>query len=219
MIDNAPYPTPLGLYSYKRFVCWIRDWALITTILGTRHLLPTLLPPFVFKIDIGQPIWVPPKPLVFSFGIQYWYWYSNIVQSPGVNSIYIYMYLYIFIHKYIYTFQPPKPASLRDAWFAALCGCAGMWLLLARVWLCENLWLIDTAPLPPPGILSHALRLGRYKIFFYLGSFVHESIVLSFLPPTWISHTIARLLRNISPPLELPCVCHTPCNINDNNIV
>jgi len=30
--------------------------------------------------------------------------------------------------------------SLRDAGFAALCGCAGMWLLLCpRVWLCEDL--------------------------------------------------------------------------------
>jgi len=35
--------------------------------------------------------------------------------------------------------QPPKPAPLRDAGFAALCGGAGMWLLLARVWLCEDL--------------------------------------------------------------------------------
>jgi len=35
--------------------------------------------------------------------------------------------------------QPPTPASLRDAGFAALCGGAGMWLLLARVWLCKDL--------------------------------------------------------------------------------
>jgi len=35
--------------------------------------------------------------------------------------------------------SPPKPAALRDAGFAALCGSAGMWLLLAHVWLCENL--------------------------------------------------------------------------------
>jgi len=35
--------------------------------------------------------------------------------------------------------QLPKCASLRDAGFAALCGGAGMWLLLARVWLCEDL--------------------------------------------------------------------------------
>jgi len=32
--------------------------------------------------------------------------------------------------------QPPKPASLRDAGFAAPCGGAGMLLLLARVWRC-----------------------------------------------------------------------------------
>ena len=30
-------------------------------------------------------------------------------------------------------------AHLPDAGFAALCGCAGMWLLLARVRLCEDL--------------------------------------------------------------------------------
>ena len=34
--------------------------------------------------------------------------------------------------------QPPKPTSLRDAAFAALCGSAGMWHLLARLWLCED---------------------------------------------------------------------------------
>jgi len=36
--------------------------------------------------------------------------------------------------------QPPKPASFRDAGFAAPCGGAGMLLLLVRVWLCEDLW-------------------------------------------------------------------------------
>ena len=34
--------------------------------------------------------------------------------------------------------QPHKPASLRDAGFAAPYGGAGMWLLsFARVWLCD----------------------------------------------------------------------------------
>ena len=36
-----------------------------------------------------------------------------------------------------------KPASLRDAECAAPCGlwwCCGMWLLIARVWLCEDLF-------------------------------------------------------------------------------
>jgi len=38
-------------------------------------------------------------------------------------------------------YSPPSlPAALRDAGFAALCGSARMWLLLARVvWLCEDL--------------------------------------------------------------------------------
>ena len=35
--------------------------------------------------------------------------------------------------------QPPAPAALRDAGFAALCDGAWVWLLLARVWLCEDL--------------------------------------------------------------------------------
>jgi len=32
-------------------------------------------------------------------------------------------------------------------------------------------------------------------------------------------NTIARLLGNIRPPLDLPCVCHTPYNIGNDNIV
>jgi len=49
------------------------------------------------------------------------------------------------IHPHTYTTiltsesQPPKPASFRDAEFAALCGGAGTWFLPARVWLCEDL--------------------------------------------------------------------------------
>jgi len=33
-------------------------------------------------------------------------------------------------------------------------------------------------------------------MFFYFESFVHESIALSFLPPTWIAHTVAMLLHD-----------------------
>ena len=32
-------------------------------------------------------------------------------------------------------------------------------------------------------------------------------------------NTIARLMSNIQPPPDLPCVCHTPYNIGDGNIV
>ena len=32
-------------------------------------------------------------------------------------------------------------------------------------------------------------------------------------------NTIARLLRNIRPPTDPPCVCHTPYNIGHGNIV
>jgi len=39
-------------------------------------------------------------------------------------------------------------------------------------------------------------HLGLYNIFFYFESFVHELIVLSFLPPTCIAHTFAILLHD-----------------------
>jgi len=63
---------------------------------------------------------------------------------------------------------------------------------------------------------------GLYKIFVYSKSCVYESIVLSFLSPTCTAHTvatIARVLGNTSPPLELPRVCHTPYNIGNAIIV
>jgi len=43
---------------------------------------------------------------------------------------------HLWAHAFLALF--PKPAALRDAGFAALCGCAGVWLLLARVWLCDD---------------------------------------------------------------------------------
>jgi len=42
----------------------------------------------------------------------------------------------MYTHTHIYPFLDPKPAVLRDPGY---CGCAGMWPLLARVWLCEDL--------------------------------------------------------------------------------
>jgi len=45
-------------------------------------------------------------------------------------------------------------------------------------------------------------------MFFYLESFVHKSIVISFLPPNCITHTVAMLLQNYrtlyDPPLTSP---------------
>jgi len=39
------------------------------------------------------------------------------------------------------------------------------------------------------------LRLGLYKILYYLEAFVHDSIILSLPPPTCIARTIAILLH------------------------
>jgi len=80
-------------------------------------------------------------------------------------SLYIYIYIYIYVinrrssrfgievstlrldERYnlvpqgtaLYGRKPPKPASLRDAGFAAPCGGAGSGFFFARVWLCEDL--------------------------------------------------------------------------------
>jgi len=40
------------------------------------------------------------------------------------------------------------------------------------------------------------IPFGLYKIFVYFESFVHEAIVLSFLPPTCIAHTVAIRLHD-----------------------
>jgi len=65
--------------------------------------------------------------------------------------------------------QPPRPASLRDAGFAAPCGGCGF--SLARVWLCEDLWSIDWACWVRDGIASVYVYLYRHRhIYLYCDS-------------------------------------------------
>jgi len=76
------------ILAFTRYcVCWIRDCALINTILGTGHLLYCGLthtghllycPPLYVANDIGRYM-VSPQGPVLPFSIQYWYCYSNIV--------------------------------------------------------------------------------------------------------------------------------------------
>jgi len=75
-----------------------------------------------------------------------------------------------------------------------------------------------------PALFGCALRLGFYKLMFYVEAFVHESIVLCQPPPPYLHcphycNTITRLLRNIRRPPDLPCVCHTPYTMGNSNIV
>ena len=62
-------------------------------------------------------------------------------------------------------------------------------------------------------VVAESRQLGLYKIFFYFESFVHESIVLSFLPPTCIGHTVAILFATLgqhtTPPRPPLCMPHT----------
>jgi len=43
---------------------------------------------------------------------------------------------------------------------------------------------------------NHENKLAFTRYSFYFESFVHEPIVLSFLPPTCIAHTVAILLHD-----------------------
>jgi len=65
--------------------------------------------------------------------------------------------------------------------------------------------------------------VGLYKIFFHLFVCVQESAIRSFPPPTCIGHTVATLMHDdwavYEPPPDLRCVCLTPYNIGDGNIV
>ena len=45
-------------------------------------------------------------------------------------------------------------------------------------------------------LIGSTTSLGLYKILFYFESFVHKSIVLSFLPPTCVALTVAILLHD-----------------------
>jgi len=57
----------------------------------------------------------------------------------------------------------------------------------------------------------------------YFEAVAHESTILSFPPPTCIAHPGAILLHDYwtvyDSPSDLPCVCYTPYNIGNNNIV
>jgi len=65
--------------------------------------------------------------------------------------------------------------------------------------------------------------LSLHKILFHSKALLLESIIL-FLPPPHLQslpycNTIARPLRNIRAPADLPLLCHIPYNISDDNIV
>jgi len=66
-------------------------------------------------------------------------------------------------------------------------------------------------------------RLSLYKILFHFKALVWESNTLLLPPPHTQSlpyfNSISGLLRNIRPPTDRPCLCHTPYNIGDGNIV
>ena len=77
-------------------------------------------------------------------------------------------------------------------------------------------------------ILFRILATPRLEIFLYKTIFyfrvVCARINRPFIPQAHLHcphccNTIARLLGNIRPPLDLPCVCDTPYNIGNNNIV
>jgi len=67
------------------------------------------------------------------------------------------------------------------------------------------------------------LCVGLDKIFVYFETVVHESPILSFPPPTCIAYPGTIPLHAhwtvYNSPSHLPCVCYTPYNVDNNNIV
>ena len=90
--------------------------------------------------------------------------------------------------------QPPKPAFLGDAAFAAPCG---------------------STRSTPSTTATRVRPLGLYKKLFHLEAFVHESIIRLLPSPTCIAHTIAIpfhdycAISNTPPDPPLYAIHHT----------
>ena len=69
--------------------------------------------------------------------------------------------------------------------------------------------------------MTHQL-LSLNKAFFDCGAVVHESTILSFLPPTYIADPGAILLHDYravyDSPSKLPFVCYTPYNVSKKTL-
>jgi len=135
-----------------------------------------------------------------------------------------------------------RTGLLRAAWRTALCDWrwrkAGSFLphssfvfskrklhkLCVGRWGPVSLWMCVLSSALICNALAWRRSRRRDKTFFYLESFVHEytSVYVSrpHALPTWLHYYIARRFRIIRPPpLDFPCVWHTPYNIGDTNIV
>jgi len=84
---------------------------------------------------------------------------------------------------------------------------------------CSYLFTPSTTARPQTSTpLEESTRCLRFhKIFFYFESFVNESIVLSFLSPTCIAHTVAIVLHARVNPIYVgswgeTCLSHLPYN-------
>jgi len=65
--------------------------------------------------------------------------------------------------------------------------------------------------------------LSLYNIVFHCKALVWESIIIVLPPPpvkpTVLQYYCTNIAQYTPPPLTPPCVCHTPKNIGDGNIV
>ena len=88
----------------------------------------------------------------------------------------------------------------------------------ALLFLCPGLGLTR-------GLGSDAIPtfLGIYKIFVHSKASLHYSqsplYCLLHLLCSHYCNTVVRLMRNIRPPPDPPCICHTPYNIGSGNSV
>jgi len=71
-------------------------------------------------------------------------------------------------------------------------------------------------------VLSTRKKIRLYKILLHFTALLRESIILLFLPPPakpTLLQYYCKTIAQYTPPTDPFCLCHTPYNIGDGNIV
>ena len=162
------------------------------------------------------------------------YAYLNIYIHTHTHT-YIYIYIHIYIYIYIYTY---KYIYIYIYIYIYMCVCVYMYIYVCvcmymyidiciylQIYLDMRRCTLRRPLLFVPDLRSLmsvylSLALTRYcftsKLYCGSQSSFYTPPHLQSLP---YCNTIARPLRNIRPPTDPHCVCHTPCTVGDGNIV
>ena len=126
---------------------------------------------------------------------------------PERNKVSIYIYIYIHIH--------PHPHLVIHISIRCSCSCSSI------IYRTCGLLLFTPTCIAHTITISLHVYFSLYKILFHLTALLWESIILLLPPPPPANPTVLQFYCtcNIRPPTDPPCLCHTPYNIGDGNIV